>query len=97
MANHQRSVTSRVRLSDPTNGMRVLARPTEPPRMERIHQTMAKGHGPMEAVDLINHLEAGGIVAVLLVVWARLEKRLTRCEKDHKQMREYLMRIHGDR
>ena len=51
----------------------------------------------MEAIDLLNHLEAGGIVAVLLVIWARLEKRLTRCERDHKDMREYLMRIHGDR
>ena len=47
----------------------------------------------MEAVDLINHLEFGGIVAVLLVVWARVEKRLARCERDHKQMREYLIRV----
>ena len=69
MANHPGSITSRVRLSDPTNGMRVLARPTETPRMERIPQTMAKGHGPMvEAADLISHVEAGGIVAVLLVI-----------------------------
>ena len=47
--------------------------------------------------QLIEHSEAGGIVAILLVIWYRLEKRLTRCEIDHKNMREYLMRIHGDR
>ena len=45
----------------------------------------------MEAIELINHLEFGGIIAVLLIVWARLEKRLARCERDHKEMRTMLI------
>ena len=46
---------------------------------------------------IIEHIDAGLSIAILLTIWARMEKRLTRCERDHKEMRQYLMRVHGDR
>ena len=47
--------------------------------------------------QILNHAEAGLAITILLTVWARMEHRLTRCERDHKEMRWFLMKIYGDR